>query len=440
MTYKSISTLNKDVSNWTKDLPRDFDLIVGIPRSGLLVANLLALHLDLPLTDVEGLIEGRITKAGRRDFSISLDKRPLKILVVDDSINSSGQMRAVKTQIMGAALAHHIYYSAVYSSAAGVHNVDYYYEILPTPRVFEWNLLRHNILLTSCLDIDGVLCADPDETCNDDATNYENFLKNARPLFIPKVPVGWLVTCRLEKYRKLTEDWLKSYSIEYRELIMMNYPDQDSRMLANSHSRYKATAYKSTGADLFIESSLSQAVDIAFLAQKTVYCVETKEMVEPLLRVDLDTKIVGKEYVLATMQPSGTGPYIASMDSNYTTSMQQAIREILSVVPPGETFILIDHNTWGVSEVFANRKVFPFLEKDGYFWGVPPDDDTAIIELNRMIENGASFLAITWPAFWWLEHYKRWNRYLLDTFSCLLENDRLIMFQLRDVKVLETEN
>lgn len=61
MNYRSIVDLNSDIKKWISELPNDLDLIVGIPRSGLLVANLLALHLNLPLTDVEGLIENRIS-------------------------------------------------------------------------------------------------------------------------------------------------------------------------------------------------------------------------------------------------------------------------------------------------------------------------------------------------------------------------------------------
>lgn len=57
MNYRSIVNLNSDIKKWIPELPNGLDLIVGIPRSGLLVANLLALHLNLHITNVEGLIE-----------------------------------------------------------------------------------------------------------------------------------------------------------------------------------------------------------------------------------------------------------------------------------------------------------------------------------------------------------------------------------------------
>jgi hypothetical protein len=66
MNYRSIATLNRQIVNWLDQLPSDLDLIVGIPRSGLLVANLLALHQNLPLTDIDGFLAGKIFYNGPR--------------------------------------------------------------------------------------------------------------------------------------------------------------------------------------------------------------------------------------------------------------------------------------------------------------------------------------------------------------------------------------
>jgi hypothetical protein len=37
--------------------------------------------------------------------------------------------------------------------------VDYYFENVPLPRYFQWNILNHTTLEKACFDIDGVLCA-----------------------------------------------------------------------------------------------------------------------------------------------------------------------------------------------------------------------------------------------------------------------------------------
>ena len=55
----------------------------------MLVANLLALHLNLPLTDLEGLLSGRMISAGGRIDAVALQNllsTKRRILVVDDSV------------------------------------------------------------------------------------------------------------------------------------------------------------------------------------------------------------------------------------------------------------------------------------------------------------------------------------------------------------------
>ena len=47
MNYRNIDDLNHCILQHLSILPRDFDLIVGIPRSGMFPANLLALYLNL---------------------------------------------------------------------------------------------------------------------------------------------------------------------------------------------------------------------------------------------------------------------------------------------------------------------------------------------------------------------------------------------------------
>jgi len=284
MNYRSIADLNKAIKSWISELPGDLDLVVGIPRSGLLAAALLSLYLDLPLTDVDGLCEGRILATGRRfgrERISGLWQRKLKVLVVDDSINSGTQMREVKARIETAGLSHEIYYAAVYASPKGHRYVDYWYEIVDTPRVFEWNIMHHHILINCCVDIDGVLCRDPMPEENDDGERYLKFLTSVKPLVVPTKPIGWLVTCRLEKYRKITEEWLQRHGIQYNELVMMDLPDKATRVALGAHAKFKAQVYKSVNAALFIESSYSQAQVIARLAGKPVLCIETGQMINP---------------------------------------------------------------------------------------------------------------------------------------------------------------
>jgi len=54
MEYKSVADLKKTTRELAHDLPQDINLIVAIPRSGLLVGNLFCLYTDLPMTNVAG--------------------------------------------------------------------------------------------------------------------------------------------------------------------------------------------------------------------------------------------------------------------------------------------------------------------------------------------------------------------------------------------------
>jgi orotate phosphoribosyltransferase len=114
--------------------------------------------------------------------------------------------------------------------------VDFYSKLVDHPRCFEWNIMHHAFLERSCIDLDGILCKDPTNDENDDGQNYRHFLINVEPLLRPSVEIGWIVTCRLEKYRKLTEEWLRKHSIKYKNLVMMNLPDKATRVALGNHA------------------------------------------------------------------------------------------------------------------------------------------------------------------------------------------------------------
>ena len=63
--------------------------------------------------------------------------------------------------------------------------------------------------------------------------------------------------------------------------------------------------------------------------------------------------------------------------------VQQAARDIGSLIPMGGAFILVDEDCWKTDSFLSGRKRIPFLERDGQYWGRPPDDVTAIQELER---------------------------------------------------------
>lgn len=278
MNYRTISDMNQIILKRLHILPRDFDLIVGIPRSGMFPANLLALYLNRPVTDLGSFINGHIYKTGERGQFIDT-KKFKKVLIIDDSISSGSAILKCKEQVKELEKTFEIKYGAIYVIPGKEHMVDYAFDIVPLPRYFQWNILNHHILEKACVDIDGVLCVDPTSEENDDGEKYIDFILHAKPLFIPGAKIGSLVTSRLEKYRKETEAWLKENKVTYDKLVMLDMPDKESRMKANCHASHKAKEYQNSQYSLFIESSISQALEINKITKKPVLCTENFEMI-----------------------------------------------------------------------------------------------------------------------------------------------------------------
>jgi uncharacterized HAD superfamily protein/hypoxanthine phosphoribosyltransferase len=272
MNFRNFNDLGDCIRKNISVLPNDISLVVGVPRSGMVPAYMVGLHLNLPVTDLPSFLDGRPVSGGARFVENNNYK---KILIVDDSIQSGSQLKKVKEKLENFTQFEFVYL-AIFGSDENSSLCDYCFEIVSSPRAFEWNILHANWLFEySCVDIDGVLCEDPSEEENDDGEKYKSFLLNAIPKYLPKSKVLALVTSRLEKYRPETEAWLNKHNIAYNELIMLDLPDKASRMKLGNHAEHKAKHYlANNGAILFIESAKTQATKIFEITKKPVFSVE----------------------------------------------------------------------------------------------------------------------------------------------------------------------
>jgi uncharacterized HAD superfamily protein len=280
VNFRSVADLQRTITRNLHRVPRDIDVVVGIPRSGLLAANMLALALNLPLADIDSWLAGRAFASGRRGVGRTSD-RPSRALVVDDSISTGRSLDAVRRQIEAVARTGSCLYCAIYTTADTRGLVDLAFEVCPQPRLFGWNYLHHPLLEMACVDIDGVLCRDPTSAENDDGPAYRNFLSAVEPMVVPTHPIGCLVTSRLERYREPTERWLAAAGVRYQALEMLDVPTAAIRRSLGNHASFKASVYRRRNALVMIESDRRQAGEIARLSGKPVVCVETQELVEP---------------------------------------------------------------------------------------------------------------------------------------------------------------
>ncbi|MCT8987054.1 phosphoribosyltransferase family protein [Shewanella phaeophyticola] len=284
MIYKSYNDLSRDISaNVHKLNYQNFDLIVGIPRSGMVPSYMVSLLLNVHCIDLPAFIRNEklskgITRNVQSNIIYAHDAK--KILLIDDSIMFG---RSIKNSLekIPSSLLKNITTAVVYSSKQYHENVDIIFVQVEPPRVFEWNIYHHPVVSNSCFDIDGVLCFDPTRDQNDDGEKYIDFIKNAKPRYIPTVQIDYLVTNRLEKYRKETENWLIKYGVKYNKLIMLDLPSKAERMNQSDYFAHKSKFYKNCKSDLFVESDINQAIEIANYSNKFVFCVDENIMVRP---------------------------------------------------------------------------------------------------------------------------------------------------------------
>lgn len=279
MNFVTVAELNRDIVINLHNIPRDIDLVVGVPRSGMLVATLIALYLNKPLADLDSFIEGRIQSLGNTKNTVGCVTRYdeiRKVLVAEDSSNSGNSVREARRKLEAVNQEIDYMILAAYISGTAKPLVDLYFRVVPQPRCFEWNFIHYQkFMKEACVDIDGVLCIDPSPKENDDGQKYVEFIRNARPKYIPTTEVGWLVTSRLEKYRKDTEYWLEKNNIKYGELYMMNLDSAEERRKLGNHAKFKAEIFsKLHDARWFLESEPMQAAEIRKRTGKEVFCID----------------------------------------------------------------------------------------------------------------------------------------------------------------------
>jgi orotate phosphoribosyltransferase len=245
MNFVNYAEMARDAKELALRLP-PCDAVVGIPRSGLLpaavMANALGVRLGVMAANGPHFIDG-----GARDA-----KKPIKrVVVIDDSVDSGAAMTKARESMPHWCQAA---YACLYVTPGSEKLVDMFWKALPQPRMFEWNYSDHGLLIDACIDIDGVLCDDPSEEQNDDGEKYRLFIRNARPRIRPKRKMGWLVTSRLEKYRTETLIWLSENGFQFENLVMAPYVTKEERMKADAYAELKAQALKASGKRFFIES------------------------------------------------------------------------------------------------------------------------------------------------------------------------------------------
>lgn len=277
MNWISYSDLHVDVEAFAATLPNDVTGIIGVPRAGMLAATLLGLHLHLPVIDIQSFSRGLPWKSGLRLGS----RDPAaggKLVILDDSYSNGYSLRDTKAALAQTPRIHayNFLFCALYSAIPNP-PLDHFHRHVSHPRVMEWNMWTKPEMHHCIMDIDGVLCYDP-TVFDDDGHGYQEDIRNATPLYKPRFKVPILITCRLERWRGITEAWLVKQRIKYTKLVMYPANSAHERRAKGDHGQWKATHYSASNIQLFIESSKTQADIIFKRTSKPVLCMENKKL------------------------------------------------------------------------------------------------------------------------------------------------------------------
>ena len=248
--------------------------ILGIPRSGMLPASMLAMWLNLPMYHLDKLDSPQPLSAATRFGGIRmLEHRGSdgSLLVVDDTVYNGTAMKNFRPRIL-----EDVYTCSVYVRPQSEFKPDFYARELSAPHLLEWNLFNCTYIEHALLDFDGIFSPNvPQEVCEDE-DKYIEYISTVEPFYyrIPKTKCAGIVTARLEKYRDITEKWLEKHGINYGFLKM--YPTEKKDLRDKNHveesSTFKAEIFKHADAKFFIESELAEAVRIREKSGKFVIC------------------------------------------------------------------------------------------------------------------------------------------------------------------------
>lgn len=287
--FVTSAQFQRDILSLIAQIPPDITAIAGVARSGLSAATMLSMYLHLPMITIRQTANDIVDTGNgwRLGGSHHIDPKKGKILVVDDTVMTGNSLKAIEPLIksqVGEAV-----YAAVYVNPNATKKPDIWAVDLPWPHILEWNVFNSILSPSAAMDFDGILCHDCPAGSDDDGPKYLEFIRNARPLYVPRrCPVPLIVTARIEKYRAETEAWLKRHGIQWHKLVM--HPGKSTRdrercdiaaYKAKHYSAWAKTHRPAPGPHLFFESEDRQARNIATISGLITVCPSTAGVYGP---------------------------------------------------------------------------------------------------------------------------------------------------------------
>lgn len=266
--FKTIGQLAADTYKLAGMLPPDVLGVVGVARSGMIPATIMATHLHCPLGEVETFIKAGVFGSGNRMNGNTPDITKGNIVVVEDGCGLAYALNnaAMRIEVAYPQFRGRIITAAVYATKECKHRINFVAVPDSLPMFYEWAWLNTTYMRSAAWDIDGALCFDG---CPPGA------YADAKPLFIPRrYPIPLIITNRLERDRAATEHWLKKMGIMYGRLVMNPTHSEEERASTPGYpSIHKIQAYQAAAdCNLYVESQNNIAGQIYQATGKAVLC------------------------------------------------------------------------------------------------------------------------------------------------------------------------
>ena len=270
----STARLLRDAITLAGMLPADCSGIVGVPRSGMIPASVIATHLHLPLWTLEGqtlrqclvpVSRGNGIRGGSGHFA-----------VVDDTTFTGAAMCRARVAV-GPRPA---IYCAVYVNSLRPESktaVDLFAVELPAPHLLEWNWANNGPMAGRwadvpaygtgmAMDLDGIIVHD----------DHSGGLPGT-PYMVPRAyPCKLICTGRPESSRVITAMTLRRLGVSWQRLEMLPQGgDPQNHVVIATH---KARHFAASGCGLFMESNPEQAEIIHRISRKPVICPRVEKV------------------------------------------------------------------------------------------------------------------------------------------------------------------
>ena len=269
LQFYNLNDSFKLCEEWSLNIPNDYDVIIGVPRAGLMFANILACRFGRPLSTPDNFLRGEMWFS----HDAPLPPKITKVLLVEDSIGAGIQINSAYQRIKEAFPQMHIEKAGLFVVPQSADKLDYSFAVKPEPNFFEWNIMTATWSWGEVVSgLEGVICLENPLSSNYFDDKYIHYVRSAKPLLIPTYPLKAIVTSRPEGLRKVTEKWLYEHNVKYEHLIMR--PDDLTANFSNI-VKMKSDVARAIKPFWVWESNYEEAKEIHQRARVPVLCTQT---------------------------------------------------------------------------------------------------------------------------------------------------------------------